>query len=193
MEDAIGETERLFPSRRLAGNGLKAYETARKKGWEGVVAKDASAPYVEGRSTKWLKVKAKQEDEFVIVGFTQPGGARTHFGALLLGAHRGKDLLYVGKVGTGFTQKTLDALHAKAPAARAPDASGREPAAGEGSRLGRAEARRADRLPGVDGGRRAPAAAGLPRSARRQETRRSLPAGSAVMPSHRSILTGFHG
>ena len=113
MEDAIGETERLFSSRRLAGNGLEAYETARKKGWEGVVAKDTSAPYIEGRSTKWLKVKAKQEDEFVIVGFTQPGGARTHFGALLLGAHRGKDLVYVGKVGTGFTQKTLDALHAK--------------------------------------------------------------------------------
>jgi bifunctional non-homologous end joining protein LigD len=113
MEEAIGETERLFPSRRLAGNGLKAYETARKKGWEGLVAKDTSAPYIEGRSTKWLKVKAKQEEEFVIVGFTQPGGARTHFGALLLGAHRGKDLVYVGKVGTGFTQKTLDKLHAK--------------------------------------------------------------------------------
>ena len=113
MEAAIGDTERLFPSRRLAENGLKAYEVARKKGWEGVVAKDNSAPYIEGRSTKWLKVKAKQEEEFVIVGFTQPGGARTHFGALLLGAHRGKDLLYVGKVGTGFTQRTLDALHAK--------------------------------------------------------------------------------
>jgi bifunctional non-homologous end joining protein LigD len=113
MEAVIGETERLFPSRRPGGNGLKAYEAAKKKGWEGIVAKDASAPYIEGRSTRWLKVKAKQEDEFVIVGFTQPGGARTHFGALLLGAHRGKDLLYVGKVGTGFTQKTLDALHAK--------------------------------------------------------------------------------
>ena len=113
MEAAIGETERLFPSRRLAGDGLKAYASAKKKGWEGIVAKDSSAPYSEGRSTRWLKVKAKQEEEFVIVGFTQPGGARTHFGALLLGAHRGKDLLYVGKVGTGFTQKTLDALHAK--------------------------------------------------------------------------------
>ena len=113
VEAAIGKTERLFPSRRLAGNGIKAYETARRKGWEGLVAKDTSAPYIEGRSTKWLKVKAKQEEEFVIVGFTQPGGARTHFGALLLGAHRGKDLVYVGKVGTGFTQKTLDELHAK--------------------------------------------------------------------------------
>jgi bifunctional non-homologous end joining protein LigD len=113
MEEAIGGTERLFPSRRLSGDGLKAYAAAKKRGWEGIVAKDPGAPYIEGRSTRWLKVKAKQEEEFVIVGFTQPGGARTHFGALLLGAHRGKNLLYVGKVGTGFTQKTLDALHAK--------------------------------------------------------------------------------
>jgi bifunctional non-homologous end joining protein LigD len=113
MEEAIGETERLFPSRRLASNGLKAYEAARKKGWEGIVAKDTSAPYIEGRSTRWLKVKVHQEEEFVIVGFTPPGGSRTHFGALLLGAYRGKDLIYVGKVGTGFTQRTLNALSAK--------------------------------------------------------------------------------
>ena len=112
LEESIGETERLFASRRLASNGLAAYKLAGKKGYEGMVAKDASAPYIEGRSTKWLKVKVHQEDEFVSVGFTQPGGARTHFGALLLGAWRGADLVYVGKVGTGFTQKTLDSLHA---------------------------------------------------------------------------------
>jgi ATP-dependent DNA ligase len=113
MEEAIGETERLFPSRRLAADGLKAYAAAKKKGWEGIVAKDTGAPYIEGRSTKWLKVKVHEEEEFVIVGFTPPGGSRTHFGALLLGAHRGKDLIYVGKVGTGFTHKTLNSLYAK--------------------------------------------------------------------------------
>jgi bifunctional non-homologous end joining protein LigD len=113
LEEAIGDAERLFPSRRLAANGLKAYEAAKKKGWEGIVAKDSSAPYIEGRSTKWLKVKVHQEEEFVIVGFTPPGGSRTHFGALLLGAYRGKDLIYVGKVGTGFTHKTLNLLSAK--------------------------------------------------------------------------------
>jgi bifunctional non-homologous end joining protein LigD len=113
LEEAIGKADRLFPSRRLAANGLKAYEAARKKGWEGIVAKDTSAPYIEGRSTKWLKVKVHQEEEFVIVGFTPPAGSRTHFGALLLGAYRGKDLIYVGKVGTGFTQETLNSLSAK--------------------------------------------------------------------------------
>jgi bifunctional non-homologous end joining protein LigD len=111
--EAIGETERLFASRRLAANGLEAFRDAKKKGYEGLVAKDASAPYIEGRSTKWLKVKVHQEEEFVIVGFTPPAGSRTHFGALLLGAYRGKDLLYVGKVGTGFTHATLNSLHEK--------------------------------------------------------------------------------
>ena len=111
LEAAVGDVERLFPSRRLDTNGEKAYETARRRGYEGVIAKDASAPYIEGRSTKWLKVKSKQEEEFVVGGYTTPGGARTHFGALLLGAYRGRDLHYVGKVGTGFPQKTLNELH----------------------------------------------------------------------------------
>ncbi len=71
------------------------------------MAKDSSAPYVEGRSNKWLKVKAHQEDEFLIVGYTAPAGARKHFGALLLGAYEGGELRYVGKVGTGFDHKSL--------------------------------------------------------------------------------------
>jgi bifunctional non-homologous end joining protein LigD len=111
LEAAVGDVERLFPSRRLDTNGERAYETARRRGYEGVIAKDASAPYIEGRSTKWLKVKAKQEEEFVVGGYTAPAGSRTNFGALLLGAYRGRDLHYVGKVGTGFPQKTLSELH----------------------------------------------------------------------------------
>ncbi len=119
LEEAIGKTDRLFASRRLAANGLEAYRVARKKGYEGMVGKDSSAPYVEGRTRNWLKVKVHQEEEFVIGGFTPPGGTRPYFGALLLGAYRGADLVYVGKVGTGFTQKTLAELYRKlAPLAR---------------------------------------------------------------------------
>jgi bifunctional non-homologous end joining protein LigD len=113
LEEAIADTDFLFPSRRLESNGLKAYKTAARRGWEGLVGKDSSAPYIEGRSTKWLKVKIKQEEEFVIAGYTTPAGSRTHFGSLLLGAYSGTDLHYVGRVGTGFTQKTLAMLHAK--------------------------------------------------------------------------------
>jgi len=106
-----GKTAHIFPSRRLAGDGFAAYEEAKAKGWEGIIAKDDSAPYVEARSTKWLKVKVHQEEELVIGGYTPPGGSRTHFGALLLGGYAGDALRYVGKVGTGFTHRTLADLH----------------------------------------------------------------------------------
>jgi bifunctional non-homologous end joining protein LigD len=111
LEKAIGETDRLFASRRLGPDGLEAFRLAQKKGFEGMVAKNDVSVYVERRSMEWLKVKVKQEEEFVIGGYTPPAGTRTNFGALLLGAYRGDDLRYVGSVGTGYTQKTLASLH----------------------------------------------------------------------------------
>ncbi len=103
----------LLPSRELAPNGLEAFRIAKRKGYEGLVAKDLSSPYVGARSAYWLKVKVHQEDEFLIAGYTRPAGSRKHFGALLLGAYEGRQLRYVGKVGTGFDHKTLAALHQK--------------------------------------------------------------------------------
>jgi bifunctional non-homologous end joining protein LigD len=111
MEDAIGSHRLLVLSRRLAANGLKAFRVAQNRGYEGLVAKDDSSPYIEARSSKWLKVKVHQEDEFLICGYTRPAGARQHFGALLLGAYEKGRLQYVGKVGTGFDEATLSALH----------------------------------------------------------------------------------
>ncbi|MGA8023061.1 MAG: non-homologous end-joining DNA ligase [Candidatus Acidiferrales bacterium] len=113
MDAAIGSGKILIPSHRLAANGLEAYKVAQKKGYEGLVAKDLSSPYVESRSQYWLKVKVHQEDEFVIGGFTAPAGSRKYFGALLLGAHSGGKLHFVGKVGTGFDEGTLSALYKK--------------------------------------------------------------------------------
>ena len=113
MGKPAGKQPTLFVSARLANNGLKAYEIAKQKSFEGVIAKDESSPYIEGRSTKWLKFKVKQEDEFVVVGYTAPAGAREHFGALLLAAYQGNQLRYVGKVGTGFSQETLARLSRK--------------------------------------------------------------------------------
>src|SRR5215472_13027066 len=110
-EEAIGKgSERLFLSRRFTGGGLAAYREARRRGFEGIVAKDLSAPYEERRSLQWLKVKVHQEEELVIGGFTPPRGSRRHLGALLLGAYRGRDLVFVGKVGTGFTEAILENL-----------------------------------------------------------------------------------
>jgi bifunctional non-homologous end joining protein LigD len=110
MEAAIRGSEILFPSHRLDENGLAAFQVAKKKGYEGMVAKDDSSPYIEGRSRNWLKCKVHQEDEFVVAGYTSPAGSRTHFGALLLGAYHRGQLHYVGKVGTGFNRKSLASL-----------------------------------------------------------------------------------
>ncbi len=112
-ESAIGKANILMISHRLADNGLEAFKIAKKKGYEGIVAKDLSSPYIAGRSSKWLKVKVHQEEEMVIAGFTKPEGSRTHFGALLLGAYENGNLRYVGKVGTGFNEDTLAALYQK--------------------------------------------------------------------------------
>ena len=111
MEGCIGSNRPLISSHRLADSGRAAFRTAQRRGYEGMVAKDSSSPYVEARSMKWLKVKVHQEDEFVICGYTKPGGSRRYFGALLLGAYGNGKLHYVGKVGTGFDQAALASLY----------------------------------------------------------------------------------
>lgn len=103
----------LLLSRRLGDDGFEAYKLAKRRGYEGLVAKNLSSPYVEKRSKFWLKVKVHQEDEFVIVGFTAPEGSRKYFGALLLGAYERGRLRYVGKVGTGFNEEALSSLYKK--------------------------------------------------------------------------------
>jgi len=113
LERVLSPTDVLLLSHRLASNGLDAYGVARRNDYEGLVAKDLTSPYVESRSRFWLKVKVHQEDEFIIVGYTAPAGSRKYFGALLLGAYEDGKLRYVGKVGTGFDQRTLAALHRK--------------------------------------------------------------------------------
>ncbi|HEX2196771.1 MAG TPA: ATP-dependent DNA ligase, partial [Actinomycetota bacterium] len=93
--------------------GEAYYREACKRGWEGLIAKRAGSRYVRGRTKDWLKFKCSFEQELVIGGFTDPEGARSHFGALLLGYYEEGELRFAGKVGTGFTQKTLADLHAR--------------------------------------------------------------------------------
>jgi DNA ligase D-like protein (predicted ligase) len=99
---------RFTPHRNAQGEAY--WRQACAKGLEGVIAKRADAPYVHARSGDWLKFKCVNEQEFVIGGFTDPKGSRRGFGALLLGHYRGDDLLYAGKVGTGFDEEQLAAL-----------------------------------------------------------------------------------
>jgi bifunctional non-homologous end joining protein LigD len=87
------------------------WEHALASGWEGLVVKRADSPYVSGRSRDWLKFKAENNQEFVIGGYTDPQGSRAGFGALLIGYYDDSgQLVYAGKVGTGFSDATLASL-----------------------------------------------------------------------------------
>jgi bifunctional non-homologous end joining protein LigD len=94
-------------SDHVIGNGQAFFERACAIGLEGIVSKLARSSYRAGRGHEWLKIKCSLRQEFVIVGYSDPAGNRTHLGALLLGARRDGELRYTGRVGTGFTERSL--------------------------------------------------------------------------------------
>ncbi len=95
----------------LDGEVGQLFERACAAGWEGLMAKRRGSSYTEGRSGDWRKLKCVCRQDMVIGGYTEPSGARSGFGALLLGYWEGSELVYAGKVGTGFTERTLAELH----------------------------------------------------------------------------------
>lgn len=106
----------------LSGRGAGFFREACATGLEGIVSKRADAPYRQGRSTSWLKIKCQQREELVVVGFTEPKGSRVGLGALLLGTRSAADepLRYAGKVGTGFSDRSLAELRKQLNALRRP-------------------------------------------------------------------------
>jgi bifunctional non-homologous end joining protein LigD len=110
LRDAIAFRDPLRFTTHRNRDGEAFYAEACRKGWEGIIAKRADAPYTHGRSRDWLKFKCSAEQEFVIGGYTPPRGSRTDLGALLLGYYDDGALRYAGKVGTGFTRATLHDL-----------------------------------------------------------------------------------
>jgi DNA ligase D-like protein (predicted ligase) len=95
------------------GDSQRRFAKACRSGWEGLIAKRADAPYSGGRSRDWLKLKCAWGQELVIGGFTDPGGSRVEFGALLVGYYEQGRLRYAGKVGTGYSAATLRELGAR--------------------------------------------------------------------------------
>jgi bifunctional non-homologous end joining protein LigD len=83
------------------------WERARLEGWEGVIAKRRDSIYEQRRSPHWLKMKCEAFQDFVVGGFTDPQGRRVGLGALLVGYFDGDDLVFAGKLGTGFDTKLL--------------------------------------------------------------------------------------
>jgi bifunctional non-homologous end joining protein LigD len=94
--------------------GKEFFAAMKKAGLEGMIAKRADSTYHEGvRSAEWLKIKHMIIEEAVIVGYTEPGGGRKYFGALVLGLYKRNKLVYIGHTGTGFTDKTLKNVYQK--------------------------------------------------------------------------------
>ncbi|HLS63010.1 MAG TPA: non-homologous end-joining DNA ligase [Ruania sp.] len=104
---------RWTPHRRNAGEEYFGQICGR--GWEGLIAKRTDAAYARGRTKDWLKFKCEAGQELVVVGWTEPEGSRVALGALLLGYYDrsggSEELVYAGKVGTGFTEQVLQDLH----------------------------------------------------------------------------------
>jgi bifunctional non-homologous end joining protein LigD len=99
-------------SASLEGKAPELLKRVAKLGLEGLIAKRADSKYEAGRrSGAWVKLKLHQEQEMVIGGFTNPSGSRPHFGALLVGYYDGEKMVFAGKVGTGFNEALLQALH----------------------------------------------------------------------------------
>lgn len=101
-------------SDHIDGHGVAFHRKACETGLEGIIGKRASSRYYGKRTRDWVKVKCTRRQEFVIAGFTEPSGSRIGFGALLLGVYSDSgDLVYAGRVGTGFDDTTLKDLRTK--------------------------------------------------------------------------------
>jgi bifunctional non-homologous end joining protein LigD len=107
--DKRNQTVRLSES---FDDGAALLEAARARGLEGVMAKQSSSKYCEGKRTRyWLKVKTHGRQEFVVAGYTRGEGRRAEsFGSLVLAVNEGGELRYVGNVGTGFDAKEIERL-----------------------------------------------------------------------------------
>ncbi len=114
LKVVLPELDHVVYSEHTTGNGVKAFKLAEKQNGEGIIAKKSDSRYHTGKRTKdWLKIKIEQQQEMVIGGFTEPSGTRVGIGALLCGYYDGKELIYSGKVGSGYTEAILRDLRKK--------------------------------------------------------------------------------
>jgi bifunctional non-homologous end joining protein LigD len=114
LKKILPSTPKIRFSDHVWKEGALFYKAAKEKGLEGIIAKHSQSVYEAGkRSRQWLKVKTQLTQEAVIAGFTEPGGGRKYFGALVLGLYEGTELMYIGHVGGGFTANDLKEIREK--------------------------------------------------------------------------------
>lgn len=103
----------VFIAQTLAMNGAEALKHASSTGWEGIIAKRTTSIYEPRRSKEWLKVKAQNQQELVIVGWQPSSASDSDIGSLHLAVFDDGGLRYAGKVGTGFSAKLRTSLRAE--------------------------------------------------------------------------------
>jgi bifunctional non-homologous end joining protein LigD len=115
LESVCGDAgDPIRYSGAIGGDANQLLKEVQRRGLEGIIGKLRNSAYEGGRrSGAWIKLKCVNEQEFVIGGYTPPQGARKYFGAILVGYYKTDDLVFAGKVGTGFTAKALATLHRK--------------------------------------------------------------------------------
>ena len=114
LEGLLAEAEPpIHVADHLIGVGEKLYEAMCAARQEGIISKKIDAPYRHARSKAWVKVKCIRRQEFVIVGWSRSSARGRRFASLLMGQYEGKELVYRGKVGTGFDSETMDDIATK--------------------------------------------------------------------------------
>ena len=114
LKSRLPASPKIKFSDHVPREGSLFFRVAKEKGLEGIVAKHSQSVYRMGeRSRYWLKIKTRLTQEGVIVGFTEPAGSRRYFGALVLGAYAGEELVYIGHAGGGFRAAQLGEIHGK--------------------------------------------------------------------------------
>ena len=114
LKSILPESELIKYCDHVETQGKAFFKAVQKQGLEGMIAKRADSTYTEGgRSAEWLKVKNIVMEEAVIAGYTEPGGSRKYFGALVLGVYKKGKLVYIGHTGTGFNNATLKDVYSK--------------------------------------------------------------------------------
>lgn len=109
-QDSSGGQGVLRYSDHIRGTGSAVIQHACRFALEGIISKHADSHYESQRVSSWRKVKCLKRQEFVVGGYTKPSGSRSGLGALLVGYHDDGELVYAGRVGTGFTQDSLELL-----------------------------------------------------------------------------------
>jgi bifunctional non-homologous end joining protein LigD len=114
LVNQLGSKQVIY-SGHVLNDGEKMYKTAREKGWEGIIGKEAASLYAEGRrSLSWLKMKIVEEQEVIICGYTAPRGSRKKIGALVMGLYNEENKLeYIGHCGGGLNGTLIDDLYRK--------------------------------------------------------------------------------